>query len=302
MSKLQLSPNPSGAGIVTLAAPNTASDVTLTLPAVTAELITNSSGVLNIGSGQVYKDASGNVGIGTAAPTSGGKLDVNGIAYFGTADKLKIYSNNVLQTAGTFDVGTIGNASLNLITNNSTKVTINSSGNLLVGTTNSDPIGARVNATTFRSGTISTRSVNGNEFGIAGSSGAQITWYTDNGSTFIQAGSITSSGSTTAYNTSSDYRLKEITGAVTGAEAKDFIMALQPKQGTWKSDGSKFVGFLAHEFQAVSPSSVSGEKDAVDENGNPKYQGMQAASSEVMANLIALVQELTARLEVLENK
>jgi hypothetical protein len=64
MSKIQISPNPSGAGVVTLAAPNTASNVTLTLPAVTAELITNSSGVLNIGSGQLVKDAAGNLGLG----------------------------------------------------------------------------------------------------------------------------------------------------------------------------------------------------------------------------------------------
>ena len=122
-------------------------------------------------------------------------------------------------------------------------------------------------------------------------------------------GSISRVGTTAAvvYNTSSDYRLKDITGAVTGSEAKDFIMALQPKQGTWKADGSKFVGFLAHEFQAVSPTSVTGQKDAVDKDGKPVYQGMQAASSEVMANLIALVQQqqaliqdLTTRLTTLE--
>jgi hypothetical protein len=114
-------------------------------------------------------------------------------------------------------------------------------------------------------------------------------------------GSVTQNGTTAVlYNTSSDYRLKEITGAVTAKEAKDFIMALQPKQGTWKADGSKFVGFLAHEFQAVSPTSVNGDKDAVDEDGKPIYQGMQAASSEVMANLIALVQEQQALITQLQ--
>jgi hypothetical protein len=121
-------------------------------------------------------------------------------------------------------------------------------------------------------------------------------------STEASIGAITRNGTSDAvlYNTSSDYRLKDITGAVTAEEAKDFIMALQPKQGTWKSNGSKFVGFLAHEFQEVSPSSVSGEKDAVDKDGNPEYQGMQAASSEVMANLIALVQEQQALITQLQ--
>ena len=124
-------------------------------------------------------------------------------------------------------------------------------------------------------------------------------------STFV--GWISASTTGTTYNTISDYRLKNITGAVTGA--KDFIMALQPKQGTWKSDGSKFVGFVAHEFAEVSPTSVSRSKDEIDEKGNPVYQGIQASSSEVMANLISLVQEqqaliesLTTRLTVLENK
>ena len=77
----------------------------------------------------------------------------------------------------------------------------------------------------------------------------------------------------------------------------------------FRSDGSKFVGFVAHEFQEVSPSSVNGEKDAVDADGNPIMQSMQASSPEVMANLIALVQEqnqliqsLTDRISALEQK
>lgn len=102
-------------------------------------------------------------------------------------------------------------------------------------------------------------------------------------------GSISYNGVLTAYNTSSDYRLKNITGPVT--DAVDFIMALKPKQGTWKADGSKFVGFLAHEFQEVSPSSVIGVKDEVDENGKPVMQGMQASSSEVIANIVAFMQQ-----------
>jgi len=66
--------NSSGGGSVTLQEPTTASNFTLTLPAQTANVITDSSGVLNIGSGQIYKDASGNVGIGTSSPVAmGGK-------------------------------------------------------------------------------------------------------------------------------------------------------------------------------------------------------------------------------------
>jgi hypothetical protein len=77
-------------------------------------------------------------------------------------------------------------------------------------------------------------------------------------------------------------------------------MALKPKQGIWKADGSKFVGFIAHEFQEVSPSSVTGEKDAVDADGNPVMQAMQASSSEVMANLVAFIQEQQALITQLQ--
>ena len=113
-------------------------------------------------------------------------------------------------------------------------------------------------------------------------------------------GGIDTSGSSVVYNTSSDYRLKNITGPIT--DSGTFIDALKPKVGTWKVDGSKFVGFIAHEFAEVSPSSVSGEKDAVDSDGNPKYQAMQASSSEVIANLVAELQSVRARLAALEAK
>lgn len=113
-------------------------------------------------------------------------------------------------------------------------------------------------------------------------------------------GYISVNGTTVSYNTGSDYRLKNIDGPVT--DSGTFIDALKPVQGTWKADGSKFVGFVAHEFAEVSPNSVSGEKDAVDEAGNPIYQAMQAGSAEVIANLVAELQELRKRVAILENK
>jgi hypothetical protein len=113
-------------------------------------------------------------------------------------------------------------------------------------------------------------------------------------------GTISVTTTATAYNTSSDYRLKNVDGPVVDSDT--FIDALKPKVGTWKSNGSKFVGFLAHEFAEVSPSSVSGEKDAVDADGKPVYQSMQASNSEVMANIVAELQSLRKRLAALESK
>ena len=80
-----------------------------------------------------------------------------------------------------------------------------------------------------------------------------------------------------------------------------FIDALQPKVGEWKAEpGKKAVFFLAHEVQAVSPSSVFGEKDAVDEDGKAVMQSMEYGSAEFICNMIAELQDLRKRVAALE--
>lgn len=114
-------------------------------------------------------------------------------------------------------------------------------------------------------------------------------------------GSITlSSATAVSYNTASDYRLKSDPLPLTGSG--QFIDALKPKTWLWKNDGSAGVGFIAHEVQEVSPSSVSGEKDAVDADGNPVMQMMEYGSAEFIANIIAELQDLRRRVAELENK
>jgi hypothetical protein len=147
-------------------------------------------------------------------------------------------------------------------------------------------------------------------YSAAGNSGAAIQHINGSASgsnylSFIynagQIGNIAQNGTTgVLYNLTSDYRLKNDPQPLTGS--KDFIMALQPKKWQWWDGSGEGVGFIAHEFMEVAKYSGNGEKDAVDADGKPVYQSIQPSSSEVMANLIALVQELTARLEVLENK
>jgi hypothetical protein len=117
-------------------------------------------------------------------------------------------------------------------------------------------------------------------------------------STGTPVGSITHDNTNTAYNTSSDYRLKDNPQPLTGSGA--FIDALKPKTWTWKESGDKGVGFIAHEVQEVSPGSVVGEKDAVDAEGKPKYQAMEYGSAEFIANIIAELQQLRARVAQLE--
>jgi hypothetical protein len=75
-------------------------------------------------------------------------------------------------------------------------------------------------------------------------------------------GSITQNGTTaTAYNTSSDYRLKTDAQPMTGAS--DRVLALNPVNFEWIADGTRVDGFIAHEAQAVVPEAVTGTKDAM---------------------------------------
>jgi hypothetical protein len=111
---------------------------------------------------------------------------------------------------------------------------------------------------------------------------------------------MTTNGTITVYGGTSDYRLKTVIGSVTGHGER--IDALEPIEYTWNSNGSHSRGFLAHKFQEVYANSVSGEKDALDKNGSPEYQSMQAGSSEVMADLIAEIQSLRKRLATIETK
>jgi hypothetical protein len=80
-------------------------------------------------------------------------------------------------------------------------------------------------------------------------------------------GSITLSTSATTYSTSSDPRQKNVTGAITPDDAKSFVMALQPKKGTWKADGSYFQGFLSSDYELVDPKAVNGVAGATEARG-----------------------------------
>jgi len=132
-------------------------------------------------------------------------------------------------------------------------------------------------------------------FNRIGSDG--IVWYWVRGGTG-NVGNVSVSTTGTGYNSTSDYRLKNVTGSLTGY--KERLMALQPKQGTWIADGSEFKGFLAHEFANQYPKTVTGEKDAVDADGKPMMQSMEASSAEVIADLVALAQEQQALITQLQ--
>jgi hypothetical protein len=114
----------------------------------------------------------------------------------------------------------------------------------------------------------------------------QVSFWNPNG----QVGFINSSGSGVVYGTGSDYRLKQDIEPMVGAIEK--VAQLKPVKYKWKVDGSEGQGFIAHELQAIFPDAVAGEKDAVDGNGNPRYQGVD--TSYLVATLTAAIQEQQA--------
>jgi hypothetical protein len=109
-------------------------------------------------------------------------------------------------------------------------------------------------------------------------------------------GSVVINSGGTAYNTTSDYRLKENIAPMTGALNK--IAALKPVTYSWKVDGSASEGFIAHELAEVVPECVTGEKDAVDAEGKPIYQGID--TSFLVATLTAAIQEIKAELDTVK--
>ena len=165
----------------------------------------------------------------------------------------------------------------------SERARIDSSGNLLVGTTTAYAKFASKAASGQASGW----------FGVATNGDAGIFFANASNTT---VGSITVNSSTTAYNTSSDYRLKNTITPMTGALAK--VALLKPCTYKWNVDGSDGQGFIAHELQAIIPDAVVGEKDAVDENGNIKAQGID--TSFLVATLTAALQEAHGLIKSLE--
>lgn len=111
-------------------------------------------------------------------------------------------------------------------------------------------------------------------------------------------GSIAVTTTGTNFNETSDYRVKENVSDLTGS--MDILRRVRPVWFTWiehPEEGTS-AGFIAHELAEVFPRAVTGEKDAVDEDGNINPQGVDA--SKLVPLLVAAVKEQDERIAALE--
>ncbi len=127
----------------------------------------------------------------------------------------------------------------------------------------------------------------GNDGGIAGFYRAGV---------FV--GSISVTATATAYNTTSDYRLKDQVVPLDPETALARVLRARPCRWVWRATGLPGHGFVAHELAETHPDAVAGEKDAVGPDGLPAYQGVDA--SRLVDDLVASIHALEARIRQLE--
>lgn len=249
----------------------------------------------------------GSFGVGTASPTSPLQVNTAGVnttVQINSTDANGGYGANIaLNNTGTggrqYAIystsngdGEVGGGRLKFTdaTAGTTRMLLTSSGYLCLG--------GAFNTTYNETLRINTANQQGIHINDTTSSSSINYQYFTKGSGPTNVGAIYYNGSVMAYQTTSDYRLKENVAPITNALNK--IALLNPVTYRWKDNQQNGEGFIAHELQEHFPDAVSGTKDEIDENGNPKYQGMDA--SVLIATMVKSIQELKNELDELKAK
>jgi hypothetical protein len=288
----------------------------------------DSNGDFSVNTDSLFVDASADrVGIGLSNPSAPLDIQANSGAeavYIRAHSSPEVgqmlFRNNansstffrISAESGGTELNAIGSAYLTAVTNGTERMRITSDGRVGVNATNfangrliTESDGSAVTPFVVRDTASGTGSVN--SVGFFRST--------------TQVGSIALTGSATAYNTSSDYRLKENIVPLTGAA--DRLNQLQVHRFNFIAEPDRTVdGFLAHEAQSVVPEAVTGTHNEVevwkegeelpdgvsvgdnklDEDGNtiPVYQGID--QSKLVPLLTAALQEALAKIETLETR
>lgn len=276
----------------------------ITTPDVTSDSYTGALAVnANAPDDSLVVDASGNVGIGTSSPAS--KLHVAGTGETGVRIDDTGTARYAEITFGTTNsamvIGSQGGSPYPIVfeTDSAERMRINSSGNLLVGATSASvsPAHHLIQG--------------GNELNLAGAIASSTIYFNYRAGTTLTALRFMNGTGTTSYvacygtsfTNSSDYRIKTDVQEVGSVLEK--VAQLRPLNYIKEGVIGREFGLIAHEAQAVFPDIVSGEKDAVDEDGDMEIQGIDYAQlSTILVKAIqeqqAQIEALTARVSALE--
>jgi hypothetical protein len=240
-------------------------------------------------------DASGNVGIGRTNPSSyvtdatslyvKGQIRVDGISNTAALPALTLNDTN----SGIF--APVANT-IAISTGAAERMRIDASGNLLVGTTLTNPTTGSDEGVALGATGIMLAS-NANDAALVVnrvSSNGDVVIYKRQG---VQVGSVSVSGTNATFNTSSDQRLKD--NIVDAPSASDDIDAIQVRSFDWKADGShQKYGMVAQELQGVAPEAVTGDADSDDMMG--------VDYSKLVPMMLKEIQSLRARVAQLEGE
>ena len=235
---------------------------------------TNNSRAMTIKSG-------GNVGIGTPSPSE--KLSVvGGNISLGAGYKLQYSSTAYMTPENNVSGAEIATGGILTIKTGGTteRVRVDASGNVGIGTT----------ANTYVSRLVLDGAVDNNTLECKHTgTGSVYNVIFVNGNGYV--GDIRTNGSSTSFNTTSDYRLKQDFKSFNGL---DLVSKIKVYDYAWKVDNSRMNGVIAHELQEVVPYAVTGEKDA---------EQMQSVDySKLVPILVQAIQELQDKINKLENK
>jgi hypothetical protein len=216
-------------------------------------------------------DSSGNVGIGTSSPSA--PLHVAGTVRIDGGGNSYIYSD-----ASGVNFETSGARFTRFYTNSAERMRIDSSGNILFGVTSLSN-----NGSVFRSQPSNLMQLN---IGSSATSTQNVAVFRNpNGA----VGTISTNGSVTAYNTSSDGRLKDVTGSARGLEV---INELNPVSYNWKADGKADEGLIAQEVLDIVPNAVSGSEEDM----------YQMDYSKLVVHLVAGMKEQQTQIDALQSE